>query len=156
MMNSFPILALSVRQPWAWAIIHAGKDVENRTPSAIKQMPRFKGRIAIHASKAMLKWEYEMARDFMRGIGVDCPPAGELLRAGIIGSVEIYDVCAASESKWWFGPRGICLRDPMPCEFIPSVGQLGLFRWKPASSSIVPPPARWMLTPAGVKQEAFP
>lgn len=24
------VKALSVRQPWAWAIVHAGKDVENR------------------------------------------------------------------------------------------------------------------------------
>ncbi len=23
--------AISIRQPWAWAILHAGKDVENRT-----------------------------------------------------------------------------------------------------------------------------
>ena len=22
--------ALSIRQPWAWAILHAGKDIENR------------------------------------------------------------------------------------------------------------------------------
>ncbi len=26
-----PMLALSIRQPWAWAVIHAGKDVENRS-----------------------------------------------------------------------------------------------------------------------------
>ena len=30
-----PSVALSVRQPWAWAIIHGGKDVENRTKYAI-------------------------------------------------------------------------------------------------------------------------
>ena len=24
------MLAVSIRQPWAWAVIHAGKDVENR------------------------------------------------------------------------------------------------------------------------------
>jgi hypothetical protein len=23
--------ALTVRQPWAWAIVHGGKDIENRT-----------------------------------------------------------------------------------------------------------------------------
>lgn len=23
-------VALSIRQPWAWAILHAGKDIENR------------------------------------------------------------------------------------------------------------------------------
>lgn len=34
-MADIPHLALSVRQPWAWAIIHAGKDIENRTWQAV-------------------------------------------------------------------------------------------------------------------------
>ena len=37
--------ALSVRQPWAWAIAAAGKDVENRT-----WRTDYRGLIAIHAS----------------------------------------------------------------------------------------------------------
>lgn len=36
--------ALTVRQPWAWAIIHSGKDVENRT-----QAWSYRGPVAIHA-----------------------------------------------------------------------------------------------------------
>ena len=31
----FPTQAFSVRQPWAWAILHAGKDVENRSAAAL-------------------------------------------------------------------------------------------------------------------------
>jgi ASCH domain len=39
--------ALSIQQPWAWAIAAAGKDIENRTwPTS------YRGRLAIHASKA--------------------------------------------------------------------------------------------------------
>ena len=30
-----PNKALSVRQPWAWAIIHGGKDIENRVTRAV-------------------------------------------------------------------------------------------------------------------------
>ena len=30
MMEGLPDIALSVRQPWTWGIIHAGKPVENR------------------------------------------------------------------------------------------------------------------------------
>ncbi len=30
------MLAISIRQPWAWAVIRAGKDVENRTEGAAK------------------------------------------------------------------------------------------------------------------------
>ena len=29
-MTALPRLALSIRQPWAWAIINAGKDIEYR------------------------------------------------------------------------------------------------------------------------------
>jgi hypothetical protein len=36
--------ALTVQQPWAWAIIHGGKDVENRT-----QLWSYRGPLAIHA-----------------------------------------------------------------------------------------------------------
>ena len=71
--HDLPELALSVRQPWAWAIIRAGKGVENRTPFAIGkgQLARAVGkRIAIHAAKGMTRGEYESAADFMRQIGV--------------------------------------------------------------------------------------
>lgn len=35
--------ALTVQQPWAWAIVHGGKDVENRT-----QAWSYRGPLAIH------------------------------------------------------------------------------------------------------------
>jgi hypothetical protein len=38
------VKALTVQQPWAWAIVHGGKDVENRT-----QMWSYRGPLAIHA-----------------------------------------------------------------------------------------------------------
>lgn len=39
--------AISVRQPWAWAIMHAGKRIENRT-----QAWKYRGPLAITASLA--------------------------------------------------------------------------------------------------------
>lgn len=39
------IRGLSVRQPWAWAIAYAGKDVENRS-----RRTTYRGLLAIHAS----------------------------------------------------------------------------------------------------------
>jgi hypothetical protein len=145
MTNSIPEFALSVRQPWAWAIIHAGKDIENRSPAAIRNIGRCVGPCAIHASKGMTKEEYVDAYEFMAGIGVECPPPGELLRGGIIGRVDIDRVVSASHSPWFFGPRGLVLQNARACEFIPSVGALGLFLWKSADASIVPAPAKWML-----------
>ena len=40
---------LTVRQPWAWAIIHGGKDVENRTRNIAGD---YRGPVAIHAGLA--------------------------------------------------------------------------------------------------------
>ncbi|MBS4017470.1 MAG: hypothetical protein KGZ68_04450 [Dechloromonas sp.] len=87
-MIIIPQLALSVRQPWAWALIYGGKDVENRSPRALKFMSFCKAldRLTIHASKGMTKDEYDAAAEFMAGIGVVCPPPGELLRGGELHS----------------------------------------------------------------------
>jgi len=40
--------ALTLRQPWAWAIAHAGKDVENRTWGT-----SWRGLVGIHAGLAL-------------------------------------------------------------------------------------------------------
>lgn len=40
------IKILTVRQPWAWAIIHGGKDVENRSRNIAGD---YRGTVAIHA-----------------------------------------------------------------------------------------------------------
>jgi len=143
-----PPLALSVRQPWAWAIIHAGKDIENRSWQGVNHGLRQRGRVAIHAAKGMTRDEYDEARAFIDGRGYFCPDAHALFRGGIIGSVEVADVVNKSDSPWFFGPRGLVLRDPRPCAFVPSVGALGYFKWQPADRSTVPAPARWMLPQA--------
>lgn len=140
-----PELALSVRQPWAWAIIFADKDIENRSWQAVNHGLRQRGRICIHAAKGMTRGEYEEARDFIDSLGYTCPDAHALRRGGIIGTVEVVDVVNRSDSLWFFGPRGLVLRDPKPCAFIPAVGALGYFKWQPGDASILPEPAAWML-----------
>jgi hypothetical protein len=45
---------LTVRQPWAWAIIHGGKDVENRVRNLAGD---YRGPIAIHAGLAVFEEE---------------------------------------------------------------------------------------------------
>ncbi len=39
---------LTVRQPWAWALVHGGKDVENRSRNLAGS---YRGPVAIHAGK---------------------------------------------------------------------------------------------------------
>lgn len=50
--DNLPELALSVRQPWAHAIIYFDKDIENRTWQAVNHGLKIRGRIAIHAIKS--------------------------------------------------------------------------------------------------------
>ena len=86
-----PKLALSVRQPWAWAIIHADKDIENRSWQAVNHGLRQRGRICIHAAKGMTRDEYEEAREFIDGLGYHTPDAHALHRG------FVYAVCDAAE-----------------------------------------------------------
>lgn len=121
----------------------------NRTAYAISFMRPLCGRRAVHAAKGMTRAEYEDAAAFMRHIiGVECPPPAELLRGGIIGSVDVGEVVRKSASQWFRGPCGLPLKNPRPCEFVPAIGALGYFQWRPGNAADVPPPARWMLSAA--------
>lgn len=143
--ENLPALALSVRQPWAHAIIHFRKDIENRSWQAVNHGLRQRGRIAIHAAKGMTKAEYWEAREFIDSLGWTCPDPHALLRGGIVGSVEVVDVVGKHDSPWFFGPRGLVLKDPKPCAFIPAKGELGYFRWQPANPPTIVEAAPWML-----------
>lgn len=145
-MLTLPDLALSVRQPWAWAIIWGGKDIENRSWQAVNHGLRQRGRIAIHAAKGMTKEEYEYAAEFMADLGIKAPLPNFLDRGCIIGSVEVVGVVTNHTSDWFMGPRGLVLRDAKPAkEVIPAVGALGYFKWQPAAVDVMPAPAVWML-----------
>ena len=147
MSAPLPRLALSVHQPWAWAIIFAGKDIENRSFPAIRNMYPALGSLralAIHASAGMTQEEYRDARDFMAAIGVECPPPALLVRGAVIGEVLVDGVVRSSDSPWWMGPRGIVLSAPSPCDPKPARGALGLFEWVP-SPGVLPEPLKWMV-----------
>lgn len=108
---------LSIRQPWAWAIVTGIKDVENR-----KWNTKVRGNILVHAG---LKVDpYGMK--YLASLGVTVP---DLLPLGaIVGRVEIVDVVTAMDSKYFFGPYGFVLNDavefdsPVACK-----GKLGFF-----------------------------
>lgn len=136
-----PTKALSVRQPWAWAIVHAGKDIENRSAAAVRHGMR-PGPIAIHASKGMTRDEYEFARQFMLSIGITCPRPDNLVRGAIIGAVTVEAIVAESDSRWFFGPRGLVLSDARAVKPIAASGALGYFDWR--ASGDVETPLPWM------------
>ncbi|MDP9528554.1 ASCH domain-containing protein [Pseudomonas protegens] len=119
--------ALSIRQPWAWLIIHGGKDIENRSWHT-----KYRGRFLVHAAKGMTRAEYCEALDLVHDIGSmelyhRFPSFETLERGGIIGSVELVDSVDHSKSPWYMGQKGFLLRDPKPLPFMPLKGQLQFF-----------------------------
>lgn len=127
--------ALSIRQPWAWLIMHGGKTVENRNWSYV---PKLRGRIYIHAAKGMTQDEYDCAKSFAeriwaeRGEAHAFPAFDELKRGGIIGTADITgyidnEPAKMADHPWYLGTLGIELANPQPCEFRPLKGMLGFF-----------------------------
>lgn len=149
--------ALTVRQPWAWAIVHGTKRVENRT-----QRWAYRGPLAIHAG---LAWDEDgadsdlVAADYLTETGGHLDQYGHvpdydprLVRGAITGLVDLVDVhydqgcCdpwgmhghapaggyeAPVENRGgWTGRRvtHLVLRDPRPLDDpIPYSGALGLW-----------------------------
>lgn len=138
-----PRLALSVRQPWAWAIFH-GKPVENRDWRRPNPGLNFRGEVCLHAAQGMTRDEYESAAELIESIiSSPCPAPADLRRGGIIGVVRVVDVVKDHPSRFFFGPRALVLADQREIDFIPAAGQLGFFEWKRDDSNIVEP-AKWM------------
>ena len=128
MISDLPPFALSIRQPWAWAIIHAGKDVENRL-----WRTRFRGLVCIHAAKGIgSRYEFAGSREFIIGRNpANSPPQPEQIeRGGIVGVAEVVACVETSESPWFFGCYGFVLRNPRQVPFVPVKGALGFFRWR--------------------------
>lgn len=114
--------ALSVRQPWAWAIFHAGKDIENRSWKNQDTV----GLIAIHVSGRTDALELLPPR-------TRHPTSEDLVSGAIIGVVDVVRVVENHRSKWFAGPLGWVLRNPRPINSpIRCNGRLGLWTLPPA------------------------
>lgn len=138
---------LTVRQPWALAIIHGGKDVENRSRNIAGS---YRGPVAIHAGKV---FDFagagvcrEITTDYPRDLGRW--KRSDWTFGAIIGVVDLVDVHYADKCvKTAFTPpdyiepewcslwamdncHHLVLANPRPfAEPIPAKGRLGL--WKP-------------------------
>lgn len=125
--------ALTLWQPWAWAICHAGKRIENRP---WKPWPSVVGRdVAIHAGAKGDPDAYLV----MPGRAKDLPLPADLPRSAVVAVARVTgwagdDLDLSPEQRRWFsGPYGWTLEDvrvlpqPVPCK-----GSLGLWSLPPA------------------------
>jgi hypothetical protein len=119
--------AVTLRTPWAWAICHAAKDIENRvwktTPNQLAVGERF----AIHAGKLAPLPEIRDAFGWMieRGLVTQerVPSLADLKResSAIVAIATFGGAVKAHPSRWFAGPFGWVLkdlkvlRDPLPC-----------------------------------------
>jgi hypothetical protein len=81
---------LSISQPWAWAILNLGKDIENRPWKTT-----YRGWIAIHAPIKIMPYEKS---DFPRGSKI--PKKEDLVTSAIVGVARISDCVEKNKSKW--------------------------------------------------------
>jgi len=113
------IKAISIQQPWAWCIIHAGKDIENRD-----WLTKVRGQVLIHAGK---KIDHSAFGFIKSKYGIEVPNVNDLPTGGIVGSVEIVNCVRQSTSKWFFGKFGFVLKNAKEIPLIPLQGRLGFF-----------------------------
>ena len=127
--------ALSIRQPYAWAILARQKDVENRTQNVVGA---HRGRVLIHAGLRLADAEGNDEVVQLSTVPVPvlgAPRAGVAAQlGGIVGAVDIVGVhpaytCGTTCSMWAHG-TGVHIRLENPVvlpRMIPCPGRLGLF-----------------------------
>lgn len=120
--------ALSVQQPWAHAILRMGKDIENRTWAPPDHIVGH--RVWIHASKKRQPIEpWELLGQRFTLDDDDVPELDELPLGKIVGSVRIIGSTGLSSSRWFSGPIGWQLADPVPLDTpVACRGMLGVWR----------------------------
>jgi hypothetical protein len=129
--------ALSLTQPWAWLVLHGGKNIENR-----RWNTQFRGEFLLHAAKGMKRADYESAQqlaDQLLGyqFAHDMPLPEQLERGGIVGVAELFDVVPPEKDlpesfrgsiRWHFPEQfGFRLRNVRPLPFLPCKGALGFW-----------------------------
>jgi ASCH domain len=117
---------LSVRQPWAWAIIHGPKRIENRTWSV-----HYRGPILIHAARSRFHLTGTAPEVWHAAGLVGLPDFDRLAFGAVIGTVELVDCLPLAEVRGQdFAEGPVCwvLKDPRPLrDPVPVKGMQSLF-----------------------------
>lgn len=145
------LLALTLHQPWAWAIAHAGKPIENRTWKPPRGV--IGSFIAIHAGKTI-------DREAIEDLQFDGHPVPLLFDVGAIvavarvagwvrctallhrtpedfGGITRARAELAVKSVWWAGPIGWVLDEVTAIEPVKILGAQGLWTVPPEVAHVV-------------------
>lgn len=120
--------ALSVQQPYTYAICHGGKDVENRTWSH-----SHRGSTLMHAGKKELVDDVDgVLRMIAKHHNTTLATVERHYRAnrhlgGFVGITRITDCVADHKSQWFVGPRAFVLEGSRPLPFVAWRGERGFF-----------------------------
>lgn len=125
--------AITIRQPWAWAIIRAGKDVENRSRNIAGS---YRGAVAIHAGLAKPEQDNMGSRAHRAAHGSQIPT--ELVFGAFVGIADLVSVHHDSDhgphrcSEWALpGDWHLMLENVRALTIpVPARGMLGL--WTPS------------------------
>jgi len=130
--RTYPAVALSIQQPWAWLIVNGFKNIENRSWRTKRRGPVF-----IHTGRKIDRAAHDLVR-----VGIH-PVTGErslegnnypatwneaVPTGGIVGFAVISDCVDHHASPWFVGDFGFVLTHATPIEFMPCKGALGFFR----------------------------
>jgi ASCH domain len=125
------VKALTIRQPWAWAVVYAGKNMENR-----RWQTSYRGPLLIHAAKdddragaARVLWT-------MTGPGAFGQPRAAFdARGAIIGMVHLAGTLTDPPSRWaqprrfhWMLESPAPVGPPVRCSGMPGL-------WTPARAA---------------------
>jgi hypothetical protein len=125
--------ALSIRQPWLFAILFLNKRIENRVWHPPRQL--IGQRILLHASKGCTQQEVVDALGFMLSAGLvtqetwdlHWPGIDKVPRGGIVMTARLVACVTHHPSKWFVGPYGFVLEDVFATPFVSHPGSLGFF-----------------------------
>lgn len=133
-MSAVRLPCLSVRQPWAWLLVHGHKDLENRDWST-----KVRGLVGIHAGLRFDEAGYAWVRRTFPTLALPAPSAFE--RGGLVGVVEITACVTASDSPWFQGRYGFVVRHGRALPFRRCRGKLGFLYPDVAEPGVAAVPA---------------
>ena len=140
--------ALSIAQPWAWAVAYAGKCIENRS-----WRTHYRGPLAIHASATLFRADLDLRVKVTRGgerrplidwinrgmrrYGLETK--NEVVQSAVVAIAMIVDCVPSSSSPLFRGEWGWVLEGIVPIEPVSMVGAQSIwpcrFAYTPINSA---------------------